>query len=417
MEYGLIGHPLGHSFSKEIHESITDYIYELCDIDENEIDAFMKSRDFKAINVTIPYKQTVMPYLYEIDEKASQIGAVNTIVNRDGRLYGYNTDLYGLKELILRNTDSLKGKTVLILGSGGTSKTAAFVSKILGAGKIYKATRKDLRSPSDFDYIKYDELYRISDSVDVMINTTPVGMYPNVHSSAVDVGDFKNLGCVIDVVYNPLRTKLVSDAKKLGIPAEGGLYMLVSQAVYAIEHFLGCSIHDEVKEEAYKSVLMKRENIVLSGMPGSGKSSVGKIIAETTGKRFIDTDELISQRYGDTAEIIRTKGEKAFRDIETEVISSITGEVGCVIATGGGAILRDENVDYLKRNGRIVFLDRDIDEIVPTENRPLSSDREQLIKRYEERFGRYNETSDLHITSSGEEPEETARRIIEETRK
>lgn len=414
MEYGLIGHPLGHSFSKEIHENIAAYSYELRDLPENEFDNFFRVRKFKAINVTIPYKQRVIPYLFEIDDRAREIGAVNTVINRGGLLYGYNTDAFGLDDLISRNCGDLCGKTVLILGSGGTSKTAAYTSRFRGAEKIYKATRQDLKSDHFYEYIKYNELGRIADQTDVIINTTPVGMYPNILEAPVNLAMFPRVECVLDAVYNPLRTKLISDAKKRGIKAEGGLYMLISQAVNAITLFLGSTLPNEIKDRAYASVLKNRENIVLTGMPGAGKTSVAKIIAKLTGKRFLDTDAIIEKRFGNTADIIRRDGEEVFRDIETEVIKDVSGESGCCIATGGGSILREENIEYLKLNGKIVFLDRALSELVPTDDRPLSATMEQLSARYHERYLSYLSTSDLRVWASSESPEETARKILEE---
>ncbi len=395
--YGLLGHPLGHSFSKEIHESITDYTYELIDLDLENFHKFMEKRDFSAVNVTIPYKQEVIPYLDHIDPMAKTIGAVNTVVNRGGSLWGYNTDAVGLKDLILRNTDSLTGKTVLILGSGGTSKTARYVAADLGAEKIYIASRHENNEDSRF--ITYDEIEKIADSVDVLINTTPLGMYPNPEGKAADVKVFKNLGCVIDVVYNPLRTKLVLEAKEMGIPAEGGLYMLVSQAVKAIEHFRDCEISDDVKEKAFKNVLKKRQNIVFTGMPGSGKTVIGKLVAERLGMKFCDTDEVIESRYAHPSVIIREKGEAEFRDIESTVTAEIAMENGCVISTGGGAILRQENIRNLKMNGKIFFIDRALEDILPSEDRPLSSTREQLIQVYNDRIDIYRSTCDMVINA------------------
>ena len=414
MEYGLIGHPLGHSFSKEIHESIADYEYEIHDLPPEEFESFVKSKNFKAINVTIPYKQKIMPYLDIIDSTAEKIGAVNTVINRNGKLEGYNTDYYGLRDLILRNAGDLKGKRVLILGSGGTSKTAAFTVGMMGAEKIYKATRNEKLAEDSETYITYDKLSAVSKEIDVIINTTPVGMYPQNYAQPVKIEDFPNAGCVIDVVYNPLRTMLVSSGLKSGLKCEGGLYMLVSQAVYASSLFTGKDLSEDVKEKAFKSVLSRRENIVLTGMPGSGKTSVGEVISEITGKKLVDTDKIIAERYGEPGDIIREKGEAAFRDIETEVIKEAAKECGCCIATGGGAILRDDNITSLKLNGIVVFIDRDIDEIVPTDDRPLSSTRELLKKRYEERYARYLGTSDICVRAKNS-PRCTAECILEET--
>lgn len=417
MEYGLIGHPLGHSFSKEIHEQLKNYTYEITDIDENSFHQFMEKRNFKAINVTIPYKEKVIPYLDYIDDIAKKIGAVNTIVNKNGKLYGYNTDIFGLTELIKRNIEDISGKTVLILGTGGTSKTAEFAVKTLNCKKIYKATReiknKDSANQEKTEYIEYNSLSLIKDDVEILINTTPVGMYPNSEKSPVDIDIFPNLKAVTDAVYNPLQTKLVYSAKKKKINAESGLFMLVSQAVKAAELFTGETIEEEKKFKVFKNILNKRRNIVLTGMPGCGKSTIGKILAESTGKSFIDTDNLITERYGHPSEIINHFGEKYFRDKETEIIDSIKAETGKIIAVGGGAVLRDENIEYLKRNGILVFIDRDISQIMPTKNRPLSSDKDKLEKLYKERYDRYLNTSDIKITSD-KDIETAVSKIIKE---
>lgn len=409
MRYGLIGHPLGHSFSKEIHESIADYTYELFDLDENAFHEFMEKRDFRAVNVTIPYKQAVIPYLDVIDETAEAIGAVNTVVNINGSLFGYNTDAPGLKELILRNTDTLEGKTVLILGTGGTSKTARYVAASLGAEKIYTASR----SKAGEGVYLYGDLDKIADSIDVLINTTPVGMFPNMNAEPVDIDMFKNLSCVIDAVYNPLRTSLVLSAKEKKIPAEGGLYMLVSQAVYAIEYFLGRKLDKEIIEKTFKRVVRARQNVVLTGMPGSGKSVIGDLLSKETGLHFSDTDELITEKYSHPAELITKYGEECFRDIEAEIIADISKVTGHVIATGGGAILRAENIKNLKKNGKIYFIERDLAAIVPTEDRPLSSTRERLTAVYNDRIGKYMFTCDRRIMADGG-PDVAVKMIIRE---
>jgi len=398
MDYGLIGHPLAHSFSKEIHESIADYTYEICDISPEKLDEFMKKRRFKAINVTIPYKQAVIPYLDSIDVIASEIGAVNTVVNKNGRLYGYNTDFFGLKDLILRNTDTLLGKTVLILGTGGTAKTAMYTAKKLGALKVFKATRNE--HPDEENVIPYSRLNTLSEDVNVIINCTPVGMYPSIYESAVSVFNFPRLTCVIDAVYNPLRTKLVSDAEKIGIRNECGLYMLVSQAVHAIERFIDTKIDASVTEKVYRKTLLDRENIVLTGMPGSGKTTFGKALAEITGRELIDTDEVIKEKFGEPADLIRNNGENYFRDLETRVISEVSKLNSFIIATGGGGILREENVSALKMNGKLFFIDRPLELLIPTEDRPLSSTVEAVSARYNERIGTYISTSDYRIDNS-----------------
>lgn len=393
MNYGLIGEKLPHSFSGLIHGKIADYDYELKELKKSELEGFMLAKDFRAINVTIPYKKEVIKYLDEISPSAEKIGAVNTIVNKNGKLIGYNTDFLGLKSLIKKNGVSLKNKTVLILGSGGTSLTALAVCEDMGAGEIKRVSRS--KKENCITYGDLPEYYQ----ADVIINTTPVGMYPDTDLSPLDLSPFKNLEAVFDVIYNPLRTELVLQAEELGIKAEGGLYMLVAQAVYASEYFLDKKYDESTIEKVYYSLLSERENIVLSGMPGSGKSTVGKILASALNKAFTDTDEEIikSQKIAISA-IFEQHGEAYFRDLESKVIKEISHEAtGSVIALGGGAVLRNENVKSLKKTGRIYFLDRNPHDILPTSDRPLALDREALKKRYDERIETYIKTCDKRI--------------------
>ena len=414
MDFGLIGHPLGHSFSKEIHESLGLYTYEICDLPEEDFTKFMTEKNFKGINVTIPYKQKVIPFLDEIDETAKEIGAVNAIINKDGRLFGYNTDLFGISNLISKTAGDISGKTVLILGSGGTSKTAAFAVKTMGAAKIYKATRKqDLIPDGDFEYITYDNINKITDFTDIIINTTPVGMFPNTDASPIDISLFKKLSAVVDAVYNPLKTKLVYTAQKQNVSAETGLYMLVSQAVKAAELFTGKKISEETLNKVFSDILKSKQNIVLIGMPGSGKTTVGKLLAEKTGKTFADTDELIEKEYGHPSEIIRTHGEEYFRDIESKVISELKNDTAKIIAVGGGAVLREANVENLKRNGVTVFIDRNINDILPTDDRPLSSDRDKLKNLYSTRYPIYAAAADITAVSDND-PKNVTDMIIKE---
>ena len=409
MEYGLIAEKLGHSFSKEIHAKLADYDYELKELRPEEVKDFILKKDFKAINVTIPYKETVMPYLDEIDDKAMLIGSVNTIVNNDGKLYGYNTDFFGMEQLILKNGVSLKDKKVLILGSGGTAKTAFAVSKHLGAEKIYFVSRSKTDST-----ITYDEALSCHFDAEVIINTTPVGMYPNIEKTPVDLRCFKKLSAVIDVIYNPLKTQLLLNAEKVGIKAVGGLYMLIAQAKVACEYFLNKKIDDSVMDAVYKDILSSKQNVVFVGMPSSGKSTVGKLVAEKLSRKFLDTDLLIFEKTGMTpAEIINGRGENEFRLIESEVISEISKLSGVVIATGGGAILNDENIKNLKKNGRIWFIDRNVDSLIPTSDRPLSSTKEQLIKRYNERYPVYMACADF-VLKDIESAEKTAEQTIKD---
>ncbi len=394
MKYGLIGEKLGHSFSKPIHESIADYTYKLKEIPREDLDLFMKEKSFCGINVTIPYKQSVMPYLDFTDENALKIGAVNTVVNREGTLYGYNTDFGGMKMLIEKQGFSYEGKKVVILGSGGTAKTARAVAESLGANEIITVSRSG--------EVNYKNLISLHGDCDYIINTTPCGMYPNTDESAVDVSLFENLKGVTDVVYNPLKTKLCLDCEKQGIKCESGLYMLVAQAVLASEIFSGENLDvKKLTDEVYGRILNEKRNIVLIGMPGSGKTTIGKALSEKLGKNFVDTDDLITEEFGNISDIFAEKGEGFFRDIEAVAVKKVSLQNGLVIATGGGAVLRKENVTYLKHNGVLFFLDRPLEDIVPTEDRPLSKDFEALKKRYEERYDIYLSSCDEKINIDG----------------
>lgn len=393
MKYGLIAARVGHSFSAEIHKALFGYDYELKAIEKDELSAFLKNREFKAINVTVPYKEAVIDHIDYVDQAARDIGAVNTIVNRDGALYGYNTDFGGLLALIKREKIAIKGKKVLILGSGGTSKTAYHVVRLLGCSEAFRVSRSEKGG-----CITYENVFDNHSDTDVIINTTPVGMFPEIESSAIDISRFANLNAVVDVVYNPLRTKLVTDAINRGIKAVGGLYMLVAQAALAAEEFIGKTVSDDRIEEIYQNLLNSKQNIVLIGMPGCGKSTIGKVIADSIGFEFTDTDDEIYKTYGKTpAQIITESGEKSFRDIESSIILEISKAQGKVIATGGGAVLRKENVERLKYNGALYFLDRNIEMIKPTDDRPLSNNKEALARLYNERYEIYVSSCDKQI--------------------
>ncbi len=391
-KYGCIGKKLTHSFSKEIHARLADYDYELIELTEDEIKPFFEKKDFKAINVTIPYKETIIPYLDSVSDIAKRIGAVNTIVNTDGKLYGYNTDYYGMMALIVRIGIDLKGKKVLILGTGGTSKTAQVVAKDMGAASVLVVSRSKKEN-----CITYEEAVKYHSDSEIIINTTPAGMYPDCESRPIDISAFTFLEGVVDAVYNPLTTNLVSDAKKQGIKAECGLYMLVMQAVYAVEKFLDTQIPKQTAEDIFCSVLTSKENIVLTGMPGSGKSTIGKIL-KIDGFEFVDTDEEIEKRCGcSIKELINDKGEKYFRDMETEVIRDVSSESCRIISTGGGAVLREENINCLKRNGKLFFINADIKRLQATDDRPFSDTYEKLAKLYSERLDIYKSSSDVIV--------------------
>lgn len=398
MKYGLIGKPLGHSFSREIHALIADYDYRLFEIDEDELPRFFQERDFSGINVTIPYKQAVIPFLDEISDEAKKIGAVNTIVKKEGKLFGFNTDFFGMRALIKGAGLDLENKTVLILGTGGTSKTAVEVSKSLGATEIVKVSRK-----KSSDTVTYDEAYKKFSGADVIINTTPVGMFPNADKTPVDVKKFKNLQGVIDAVYNPLRTNFVLDAESIGAKGRGGLYMLVAQAVYASALFLDKTADESVIDKTYARILKEKRNIVLCGMPSSGKTTVGKEIAKVFGKKFIDTDDVVVEKRKESiSDIFEKYGEGEFRKEERLAIEDLSKENGLVIATGGGAVLDENNVRALKRNGVILFLDRSLENLVATLDRPLSSDTEKLKNLFEKRYDVYKSCADAVIPADGE---------------
>ncbi len=402
MEYGLIGEKLGHSFSKEIHKKLFGYDYILKEIPKENIDSFLRKKDFKAINVTIPYKQTVIPYLDNISDEAKKIGAVNTIVNKNGVLYGSNTDFFGLKSLIERTGISLLNKKVLIFGSGGTSKTALFTANSMGAGKVLRVSRT-----KNSDCITYGGALKFHADADVIINTTPCGMYPEIYACAAEIDSFPNLSGVIDAVYNPLRSKLVCDAMAKKIPASGGLYMLVAQAARAAELFTGEKVPEEKIEKIYRDIYLSKQNIVLVGMPGSGKSTVGKILSEKYGLYFVDCDTEIENSEKKTIpEIFKEHGEQYFRNAETLIIRKLACMQGAVISTGGGAVLNKQNIDVLKENGRIYFLDRPVEDIAVSPSRPLTQNREMLLKIYRERYSLYCSASDVKISCTTSENDE-----------
>lgn len=397
MDYGLIGEHLGHSFSKEIHEMLGLYQYELKEVSQDDFDQFMKAKDFKAINVTIPYKEKVIPYLDEISPQAKRIKAVNTIVHNNGKLYGYNTDYFGLKDLVESLHIDFTNKKVLILGTGGTSLTATLVCEDLHMNPIIRVSRT-----KKIDAISYEEALQIHTDAHLIINTTPCGMYPNNEGSIIDVKKFSNLEGVVDVIYNPLQTKLVIDAKNNHIKAVGGLYMLVKQALKASVIFLNQPIPFQ-EVDIYTKLLQAKQNVVLIGMPSCGKTTIGKVLAQSFNKKFVDVDEEIGKIIQmEIKDFIINKGENAFRDLEESIIKKVAKEQNQVIATGGGSILRSINVNNLKQNGIIYFLDRSLEQLIPTSSRPLSSTKEALEQKYKERYDLYRKSSDVIIQADGD---------------
>lgn len=407
MEYGLIGEKLGHSFSREIHQRLGGYDYRLQELTPAQLPAFLEKRDFRGVNVTIPYKQTVIPLLDEVDPKAAAIGAVNTIVNRRGRLYGCNTDYDGMAALARHAGLTLKNKNVLILGTGGTSRTAMTVAADLGAAEIRRVSRTGRG-----DAITYEQAADLP--VQVLINTTPCGMYPGCDGQPMDLSRFGWLEGVLDAVYNPLRTRLVLQARDNGARGQGGLYMLVAQAAAACRLFLDRPLPDGALDSVYRAIHGQKQNIVLTGMPGSGKSTVGRVLARQLDRELVDTDtEIIRVAKKPIPEIFAQRGERGFRDLESQVIQEVSRRTGLVIATGGGAILREENVRRLRQNGRIYFLDRPAEDILPTDDRPLARDMEAVRQRYAERYPRYTSTADAAVPVRGS-AEDVAAAIREE---
>ncbi|MBR6376293.1 MAG: shikimate dehydrogenase [Oscillospiraceae bacterium] len=418
MEFGLIGERLGHSCSPEIHRAFGRYDYSLKELSPAQLGAFLEKREFRGINVTIPYKEAVIPHLDRIDERAAAIGAVNTIVNRNGQLWGYNTDFGGMEAALGRAGIVLAGKRVLILGTGGTSKTALAVCRALGAREVLRVSRT-----GRVGAISYEEALatygaplirlRAEGLGLVLINTTPAGMYPDLEGMAMEPEAFPELEGVFDCIYNPLRTRLVLGARRLGLPAEGGLSMLVKQAALACQLFTGEALAPEKTEQVYQELRAQRENLVLIGMPGAGKTTVGRLLAQKTRMNFVDTDEEIVKFAGmSIPEIFAARGEAGFRELETEVIRDLSRTGGSVIATGGGAILREENLRRLRQNGRLYFLDRPLEALLPTEDRPLGNTREKVAALYAARLPIYKNAADVTITCPAT-PEEAADAILQ----
>lgn len=399
MKYGLIGEHLSHSFSKEIHEKLADYTYDLCPLTKEEFPVFMKQHDFKAINVTIPYKIDCMAYLDEIDEKAQAIGSVNTIVNRDDRLYGYNTDYDGFAYMLKRHGVSIQGQKVLMIGDGGAAKAITKVLKDFHAKEILKVRRS-----KSANTISYDEVYQQHMDADIIINTSPSGMYPHDDDDCpLDLTAFKDLKYVVDIIYNPLRTSLCVQANNQNVPSIGGLEMLIAQAKVAVEHFLSTSIEDHAIHEIYRDMMKEMTSIVLIGMPSSGKSSIGRQLAEDLHKEFYDVDTQIEQIAKKSIKnIFQDEGEAYFRDLETKVILQLSQKKQAVIATGGGSILRKQNVNALKRNGMLCYIRRDIDKLLVDDARPLSKSRAAIQEMLDIRAPLYEAAADICIDNNND---------------
>lgn len=386
--YGLLGEKLGHSFSPQIHAMLGDYEYKLFEVAPQDLGAFLEQRDFEGLNVTIPYKKAVMPYLAEISENAQKIGSVNTItVLSDGTLRGENTDYDGFLYLVRRSGIPVAGKKALVLGSGGASLPVIKVLRDLGARAVINISRSGENN--------YQNISRHFDA-DLIVNTTPVGMYPNNLVSPLPLDGFHRLSGVLDIVYNPQKTKLVLDAEARGIPAFSGLTMLVAQAKRAAELFLDKKIDDARTDSIYEILSKQMQNMVLIGMPGCGKSTVGKALAKRTGRVFVDADaEIVKAAGRSIPEIFAEDGEPGFRSLETKVLEQICKQSGTVIATGGGAVTVPENYNILRQNSTVIFLNRDL-AVLPTEGRPLSQ-QNPLSELLECRLPLYRQFCDCEI--------------------
>lgn len=388
MKFCLIGEKLSHSYSAEIHAA-QGIDYTLREIRREDIPAFLKE-GYDGFNVTIPYKTEIIPYLDGVSPDARETGAVNTVVKKDGKYYGYNTDIEGLRYAIERKGVSLKGKRVMVLGTGGAAKAAESLCNFFGAAKTVKISRG-----GEFNY---ENCYGLKDT-EIVINATPVGMFPNCYASPVDLSRFSAVSAVFDCVYNPFNTMLISQAKKLGMTCSDGLPMLIRQAL-AAEKLWGIK-GGKSDEELIAAIYREKYNIVLCGMPSSGKSSVGKLIAELTGKKFTDTDEIIEKKTGKTcAEIIFSSGEKVFREMERKAVKEAAAQSGAVIATGGGAVMAEENVSALKTNGVVFYVKRDLD-LLTAKNRPISA-RKGIKALFEEREKFYERAADFVVENNGE---------------
>ncbi|MBO4211941.1 MAG: shikimate dehydrogenase [Oscillospiraceae bacterium] len=419
MQYALIGERLAHSFSPELHRSFGRYDYACLELAPSELGSFLKARRFEGLNVTIPYKQAVIPYLDRLDPRAAAIGAVNTVVKRDGLLWGYNTDFGGMAEAICHllaplsagQSPALAGKTLLILGTGGSSKTALAVCAALGATEVFRVSRREQAG-----VLSYEQLLKrfggprpsAGPSAPeaprqlVILNCTPVGMFPDWERLPLRPAALPGLAGVFDCVYNPLRTRLVLETRGLGLPAGGGLEMLVRQAALACGLFTGSAVEEGQILGTLSALGRSRENLVLIGMPGCGKSTVGSLLAKALGKPFVDLDAVIEARAGKpVAAIFAEAGEGRFRELESALVQELAGQGGQLIATGGGTVLREENLRRLRQNGRIFFLDRPPEALRPSPERPLGDTAEKLRGLYRQRYGLYRAAADCVISCRG----------------
>ena len=414
MEYGMIGEHLSDSFSKYIHERIVSYYYksavykyEMQELQAEQVKEYLHASRFKGINVTAPYQQTVIPCLDEISDQARETGAVDTIINRGGKLCGYNTAYSAMIDLLQYSGTDPAGKKILILGTGSSSKAACAAASDIGASEILRVSRTGREGA-----LTYEDAYKGCTDADIIINTTPCGMSPDLDASPIKLESFTKLCGLVDLIDDPLRTSLVLEAQKRGIPAQGGLYMRVMKEIHSFRLFTGSDISPEESRRIYQEILNSRRNIVLTGMSLAGKTTLGTLVSGKLGRRLEDTDLMIIDREKrEITDIFATDGEPYFRDLESAMCRELAAEKGIVIATGGGAILREENVDALKKNGFIIFLDRPLDQLMPASDRPLADTKEKVAALLEKRYPIYRSTCDGSI-SNDKTPEDGAEKIL-----
>lgn len=400
MQCGLLGRKLGHSYSPQIHNILGDYDYCLFETEPEKLSDFLCSNDFTGLNVTIPYKKAVIPYCDELSDTAKRLGAVNTLVRRNGKLIGHNSDYFGFQSMIERSGVSVNDKKALVLGSGGASATAVAVLGELGANVIV-ISRSGINN-----YLNLD----LHSDAAIIVNATPVGMYPNTDQSPINLSMFPNLECVLDLIYNPSSTRLLQQAQARGLKNQNGLWMLVAQAKESAEWFLDSPIPDSKITEIYIKIKSHMENIVLIGMPGCGKTTIGKMLAQQLGRPFWDADEVLVARFGTTIpEIFASDGEEVFRNMETMVLTDLGKTSGSVISTGGGCVTRAENYPILHQNSKTIWIQRDIDNLA-TSGRPLSQ-ANNLSQMYQTRKPLYESFCDYAVNNDGA-PEDTVKHIL-----
>lgn len=392
-KFGVVGRSLVHSYSPLLHKKFGDYSYELLTTEPEDVEALLRSGEYRGFNITIPYKQMAMEYCDEISSAAHRIGCINTVIrDDDGRLRGYNTDYFGCRYLLKANGIDAAGRKCLILGSGATSHTARAALEDLGASKIVTISR----SGED----NYDNLFRHADA-EIIVNTTPVGMYPNNLATLLDLEQFPQLRGVADIIYNPYRTRLVLDADRMGIPCTGGLDMLVAQGWEASRLFGMTDLEESDIPDVVSEIRDETLNTILIGMPGAGKTMLGHMIAKRKGHIFLDTDHMVEGHEGMTIpEIFEKKGEEYFRRVETQMLAEACKENGRVIATGGGIVTRPENRYIMRQNGIVIWIKRDLDKL-DTRGRPLSQ-MHKVEKLYRERKDIYDSWSDYFIDNNQE---------------